>query len=58
MQLKTDTLKGTGYKFSLNYSQSIQKERQENKQNKTNSDIKDVCIMDDSIPGYCFSQLQ
>lgn len=48
MQLKTDTLQGTGYKFSLNYSQSIQKERQISKQNNTKSDTKDVYILEDS----------
>lgn len=58
MQLKTDTLQGTGYKFSLNYSQSIQKERQISKQNNTKSDTKDVYILEDSVPGYGFCQLQ
>ena len=35
MELKTDTLQGTSHKFSLNYSQSIQKERHLSKQNNT-----------------------
>lgn len=43
MQLKTDTLQDTGYKSSLNYSQSIQKEGQISKQNNTKVVLK-MCV--------------
>ena len=54
MQLKTDTRQGTDCKFSLNYSQSIQKERQISKQNNMKSDTKDECVLHDKVPGHSF----
>lgn len=58
VQLKTDTQEGTGCKLSLNYLWSTRKERLVSKQDNTNSDMKDVCILDDSTPGCCFHQMQ
>lgn len=43
MQLKTDTLQDTGYKSSLNYSLSIQKERQISTQNNTKKMVLKKC---------------
>lgn len=43
MQLKTDTLQDTGYKSSLNYSLSIQEERERSKQNNRKKVVLKKC---------------